>query len=144
MDEHAGGGLRGELVVKSPLRVGALAAPKSKVSIKARRPQAGKARWIASLSAAAAMVVGVGTLSAIFVDYLADRALARAVESPSPAANPIVAKAVEAEATAKVAALAPDAAQDGAAVAPPATEVVAALPDPELVEKVAVGPEHAV
>jgi hypothetical protein len=144
MDEHAGGGLRGELVVKSPLRVGALAAPKSKVSIKARRPQAGKGRWIASLSAAAAMVVGVGTLSAIFVDYLADRALARAVDSPPPAANPIVAKAVQAEAAAKVAALAPDAAQDGAAVAPPATEVVAALPDPELVKKVAVGPEHAV
>ena len=114
MDEHAGGGLRGELVVKSPLRVGALAAPKSKVPNKASRPQAGKARWIASLSAAAAMVVGVGALSAIFVDYLADRALARAVDSPPPAANPIVAKAVEAEAAAKVAALAPDAAQDGA------------------------------
>ena len=137
--------MRGEFIVNSPLRVGAVAAPKNKVSNKTKRQQAGKARWIASLSLAAAVVVGVGAASAIFVDYLADRALARAVDSQPAAAKPIVAQAVDAKVADKVAALAPDEAQDSVpAVTPAQTEVVATLPDPSLVQKVAVGPEHAI
>ena len=63
--------------MKSPLRVGAVGAPKSKLQIKTAQPEAGKARRFASLSAAAAIVVGIGAASALFVDYLADRALAQ-------------------------------------------------------------------
>ena len=122
-----------------------MAAPKRQVPRQDRAGRrAGKARRIASLSAAAAMVVGVGAASAIFVDYLADRALARAAETPATVVNPVVAKAAEAEAAAKVAALAPDAAQDGAPVKPPETEIAAATPDPAAIAKVAIGPEHAI
>jgi hypothetical protein len=128
--------------VKSPLRVGAAAAPKSKFPVESSRSQNGKARWIASLSAAAAMVVCVGAASAIFVDYLADRALARTADSPAPVVvKPAVAKAVEAAAETKVAALAPAVSQP---VEPPKAEIAAARLDPEAVAKVAVGPEHAI
>jgi hypothetical protein len=128
--------------VKSPLRVGAAAAPKSKFPIKSSRPQNGKARWIASLSAAAAMVVGVGAASAIFVDYLADRALARTADAPAPVVvKPVAAKALEAAAETKVAALAPAVSKP---VEPPKAEIAAATLDPEAVAKVAVGPEHAI
>jgi hypothetical protein len=128
--------------VKSPLRVGAAAAPKSKFPVKSSQPQNGKARWIASLSAAAAMVVCVGAASAIFVDYLADRALARTADAPAPVVvKPVVAKAVEAAAETKVAALAPAVSQP---VEPPKAAIAAARFDPEAVAKVAVGPEHAI
>ena len=99
------------------------------------RPQTGKARRIASLSAAAAMVVGIGAASAIFVDYLADRALARP-RMPAPVAvKPVVAKAAEAAAETKVAALAP-AVASGQPVEPPKAEIAAATPDPAAVAKV--------
>ena len=58
--------------MKSPLRVGAVAAPKRQSPDRSGQPPTGKARRIASLSAAAAIVVGVGAASALFVDYLAD------------------------------------------------------------------------
>ena len=65
--------------------------------------------------------------------------------SQPAAAKPIVAQAVDAEVADKVAALAPDDVQDSVpAVTPAQTEVVATLPDPSLVQKVAVGPEHAI
>jgi hypothetical protein len=130
--------------VKSPLRVGAVAAPKRQFPFNSSRPQSGKARRIASLSAAAAMVVCIGAASAIFVDYLADRALARASEAPAPVVvKPVVAKAIEASAETKVAALAP-ATASSQPVEPPKTEIAAATLDPEAVAKVAVGPEHAI
>ena len=98
-----------------------------------------------SLSVAAAMVVGVGTASAVFVDYLADRALARAADAPPPVATkPLVAKALEAEAGVKVAALAPDA---GAGQRPGGFAARDRSPrDPAGPEssRVAVGPEHAI
>ena len=81
--------------MKSPLKVGAVRAPKNKLQARADRSETGKARRIASLSAAAAIVVGIGAASAVFVDYLADRALARAVEAPATV-KPVVAKAAEA------------------------------------------------
>jgi uncharacterized protein YraI len=126
--------------------LGAVAAPRTKVPTKAERRPAGKARWIATLSVAVATVAGVGTASAVFVDYLADRAVARAGDAPPPVATkPLVAKALETEAAVKVAALAPEAEQDsGPAVPPPEAEVVPTLPDPKLVKQVAVGPEHAI
>lgn len=128
--------------MKSPLRVGAVAAPKNKLQSRAERSDTGKARRIASLSAAAAMVVTVGAASAFFVDYLADRALARAAEAPV-AVKPVVAKALEASAETKVAALAP-APASSRPVAPPKTEIAVAALDPAAVAKVAVGPEHAI
>ncbi|MEP9388970.1 SH3 domain-containing protein [Mesorhizobium sp. KR9-304] len=131
--------------MKSPLRVGATAAPKSQFPIKSSRPESGKARRFARLSAAAAMVLGVGAASAIFVDYLADRALARAADVPAV----VVAEAVEAPAGTKVAALASEPAPVPAIAAsqpvePPKVEIAAAPPDPVAVAKVAVGPEHAI
>jgi hypothetical protein len=111
----------------------------------AERPKTGKARSIASLSAAAAIVIGVGAASAFFVDYLADRA--RAAEAPVTV-KPVVAKALETSAEAKVAALAPDeiVATPSLPVEPPKAEIEAEAPDPAAVAKVAaqVGPEHAI
>lgn len=135
--------------MKSPLRVGAVAAPKRQFFRRSGQPQSGRARRIASLSAAAAMVVGVGAASAIFVDYLADRAMARAAEAPV-AAKPVLAKAGEADAEQKVAALAPDMSvpvpAEAEPTAPPAAPIEVSAPDPEAVAKVAahVGPEHAI
>jgi hypothetical protein len=132
--------------VKSPLRVGAVRAPKIKFPTRAERPETGKARRVASVSAVAAMVLGVGAASAFFVDYLADRALARAAETPV-AAKPLVAKAVETSAETKVAALAPAPAPSQPSsqpVEPPKAEIAVVAPDPAAVAKVAVGPEHAI
>lgn len=134
--------MRGEFVVKVPLRVGAFAAPKSHFPINSGRPKTGKARRVASFSAAAAMVVCVGAASAVFVDYLADRA--RAADGPVTV-RPMVAKAVETAADAKIALAA--AAPGPEAAAPPAqAPIEAPLPDPAAMAKVAaaVGPEHAV
>lgn len=128
--------------MKSPLRVGAVAAPKNKLQSRADRSETGKARRVASLAAAAAIVVGVGVASAFFVDYLADRALARGADV-SVAVKPVVAKAIEASAETKVAALAPAAAASQS-VEPPKTEIAVAALDPAAVAKVAVGPEHAI
>ncbi|HEY6633417.1 MAG TPA: SH3 domain-containing protein [Rhizobiaceae bacterium] len=140
--------------MKSPLGIGVVRAPKINVATLARRPEAGKAKRIAGLSAAAAVVLGVGTASAFFVDYLADRALARAAEAPvavKPVAvkpvvvKPVVAKAVGASAGTKVAALAfAPAPASSQPVKPPKTEIAAATPDPAALAKVAVGPEHAI
>ena len=128
--------------MKSPLRVGAFAAPKIKFPTRADRAETGKALRIASLSAAVAFVVGVGAASALFVDYLADRALARGVDTTVPV-KPVVAKAVDASAETKVAALAPTPASSQP-VEPPKTEIAVAALDPAAVAKVAVGPEHAI
>lgn len=133
--------------MKSPLRVGAVAAPKRQSPETFGQPQSGKARRIVSLSAATVMLVGVGAASAIFVDYLADRALARAAEAPV-AVKPVVAKAVEASAENKLAALAPDLLmpeiQKETPAEPPAAPIEVHAPDPEAVAKIAVGPEHAI
>lgn len=131
--------------MKSPLRVGAVAAPKTKLQVKANRAETGKARRIANLSAAAAIVLGFGAASALFVDYLADRALARGADTPVTV-KPVVAKAVEASAETKVAALTPrPAAASSQPVEPPKAEIEAEAPDPAAVAKVtAVGPEHAI
>lgn len=135
--------------MKSPLRVGAFAAPKRQSPKHLSRPQSGQASRIARLSAAAAMVVGVGAASAIFVDYLADRALARSAETPV-AVKPVVAKAVKAGAESKVAALAPDLLMPELATEapkePPSVPIEVQAPDPQAVAKVAaaVGPEHAI
>lgn len=129
--------------MKSPLRVGAVAAPKRQFPFKPSQPQNGKARRIASLSAVVAIVLGVGAASAIFVDYLADRALARAAEAPA-IVKPVVAKAVVPEA-AKVAALVPQP-EAAPAVQPAETQVAALTPDAAAIARVAVkvGPEHAI
>jgi hypothetical protein len=130
--------------VKSPLRVGVANAPKTKLRI-AALPLSGRAKRIANLSAAVAMVVGIGAATAIFVDYLADRALARGVETP--AARPVVAKAVETAAAAKVASLVPGPAPEPIVEAeqPAPAPIEARLPDATEIAKVAaVGPEHAI
>ncbi len=135
--------------MKSPLRIGAVAAPKRQFLNGSSQPSTGKARRIASLSAAAAMVVGVGAASALFVDYLADRALAREAEAPATVkaatVDPVMAKAVEAAADTKVAALlAKPAAAPGETVQPPKAEIAVQAPDPAAIAKVAIGPEHAI
>ncbi len=130
--------------MKSPLRIGARHAPKTKIQALADRSETGKARRFASLSAAAAIVVGVGAASALFVDYLADRALARTAEAPATV-KPVMAKAVETSAETKVAAIAPAvAAPANQPVQPPKAEIAVAAPDPAALAKVAVGPEHAI
>lgn len=135
--------------MKSPLSVGAVRAPKTKLLTSADGPETGKARRIAKLSAAAAIVVGVGAASALFVNYLADRALARTADAPVTV-KPMVAKAVAAPAVkspaeTKIAALAPaPAPAPSQPVAPPKAEIAVATPDPAAVAKVAVGPEHAI
>ena len=134
--------------MKSPLRVGAVAAPKRQFLNRSSQPSTGKARRIASLSAAAAIVVGVGAASALFVDYLADRALAREAEAPvtvKPAAvKPVMAKAVETTVETKVAALARPATAPGETGQPPKAEIAVQAPDPAAIAKVAIGPEHAI
>jgi len=155
MDERAGGGLRGESVVNTPLRVGAASAPKTKLRIAAAPSLSGRARRVLDISAAAAMVVAIGAASAIFVDYLADRALARGTEAP---AGPVVAKVAEPVATAEPApkpapALAPALAPTAAATPAPTSEPVQPMPAPiearlpdatEIATVAAVGPEHAI
>jgi hypothetical protein len=93
-------------------------------------------------------VVGVGAASALFVDYLADRALAREAEAPvtvkPAAAKPVMAKAVETAVETKVAALARPATAPGETVQPPKAEIAVQAPDPAAIAKVAIGPEHAI
>jgi hypothetical protein len=133
--------------VKSPLRVGAANAPKTKLRIAAAPPLSGRAKRIANLSAAVAIVVGIGASTAIFVDYLADRALARGVETP---AKPVVAKVVEPAvvepaAPAQVASLAPQPAPEPEATPLAPAPIEARLPDAtEIATVAAVGPEHAI
>lgn len=132
--------------MKSPLRVGAVSASKIKFRARAERPETGKARRIARLSAAAAVMVGVGVASALFVDYLADRALARGADAPATV-KPVVAEALDVSAETKVAALQPAPASSQPSsqpVEPPKVEIAVAAPDPAAVAKVAVGPEHAI
>ncbi len=138
MSERAGGGLRGEFVVTVPLRVGAARAPKKRFPVPSVPPLSGKGRRIAGLSAAAAVVVGVGAATAFFVDYLADRALARSAEAPV-VVKPVVAKAVDTSLAAKVASIAAP-----VATAPAAEPIAAAKPDAAAIAKVAIGPEHAI
>lgn len=133
--------------MKSPLRVGAANAPKTSLRVAAAPPLSGRATRIANLSAAAAMVVGIGAASAIFVDYLADRALARGVEA---AASPVVAKAVEPAPAIQIASLAPEPAPEppepvAEAAQPIPAPIEARLPDAiEIATVAAVGPEHAI
>jgi len=144
MDRHAGGGLAWRSVVKSPLRVGAANAPKARLRIAAAPPLSGRATRIANLSAAAAIVVGIGASTAIFVDYLADRALARGVEAP---AKPVAARTIEPAAATQVAALTPEPAPapKSAAAQPIEAPIAARMPDAsEIATVAAVGPEHAI
>jgi len=146
MDKRAGGDLRGESVVKNPLRVGAASAPKTSLRVATAPPLSGRAKRIANLSAAVAMVVGIGAASAIFVDYLADRALARGVETP---ASPVVAKVVEPAAATQVASMAPETTPGPAPVPeaemPMPAPIEARMPDAtEIASVAAVGPEHAI
>ena len=137
----------------------------------AGRLDAVKARRVAKFSAAAAMVLGIGASSALFVDYLADRALARngSVLEVEPLVAAAVAEAAsisavnEAQASSASDAAAnptprhePPAAttaaqadiQHAAAAAEPApmkpVPIEAVLPDAAAIAKVAVGPEHAI
>jgi hypothetical protein len=127
----------------SPLRLGARRSPESRLPINSELREAGKARRIASLSAAAAVVVGVATASALFVDYLADRALARSSDAPATV-KPVAAKPVQPVAETKVASVAPQAAQPSQPVEPPKVAIAVEAPDPAAIAKVAVGPEHAI
>lgn len=135
--------------MKSPLKIGAVRAPKNRLLFKAGRIESDKARRIASLSAASAIVIGVAAGSALFVDYLADRALARTADVPATA-KPVVTTKVDTAATATVAAVASPASNAsaqpvGAVIQPQAEPIEAKLPDPEAIAKVAaVGPEHAI
>jgi len=132
--------------VKNPLRVGAASAPKTSLRVATAPPLSGRAKRIANLSAAVAMVVGIGAASAIFVDYLADRALARGVETP---ASPVVAKVVEPAAATQVASMAPETTPGPAPVPeaemPMPAPIEARMPDAtEIASVAAVGPEHAI
>lgn len=135
--------------MKSPLKIGAVRAPKNRLLFKAGRIESDKARRIASLSAASAIVIGVAAGSALFVDYLADRALARTADVPATA-KPVVTTSVDTAVTATVAAVAPAASTApaqpaGAVIQPQAEPIEAKLPDPEAIAKIAaVGPEHAI
>lgn len=130
--------------MKIPLRAGAAFAPKRQFPIHMGQPQAGKARRVAGLSAAAAVVLGVGAASAFFVDYLADRALARSADAPI-VVKPVVEAAAKTAPQAKVAALAPAPPTETPAP-PPAAPIEVEAPDPAALAKVAaaVGPEHAI
>lgn len=144
MNERAGGGLRGEFVVKVPLRIGRVRRPQNQIPLNPAQPRTGKAGRIAGLSAAAAVVLGVGAASALFVDYLADRALARTADEPV-SVKPLVAAAVETAAEAKVASIASQPAKPAPiAKEPAAAPIEAAMPEPEAIAKVAIGPEHAI
>ncbi|MBL8577028.1 MAG: SH3 domain-containing protein [Mesorhizobium sp.] len=136
--------------MKSPLKIGAVRAPKNRLLFKADRIESGKARRIASLSAAGAMVIGVAAGSAFFVDYLVDRALARTADVPATV-KPVVTASVDTSATATVASAAaasvatPPAQPASSVVQPQAEPIEAKLPDAEAIAKVAaVGPEHAI
>ncbi|MCX7305146.1 MAG: SH3 domain-containing protein [Hyphomicrobiales bacterium] len=133
--------------MKNPVRVGAAIAPKTRLPIAAARPDTGRARRIANLSAAAALMLGIGAASAVFVDYLADRALAR--NAHAPAARPVVAKAVETSTDAppatEVASLAPEIMTDAPEEQPDPAPIEARLsPTAAVAEVPAAGPEHAI
>lgn len=138
--------------MKSPLKIGALVAPKNRLLAKAGRIDTGQARRVAGLSAAGAVVLGVATGSALFVDYLAERA--RAGEA-AIALKPVVTKSVDPSPEAVVASAAPVLAKAvPSQPAPAEPELVpsqlqpepiqARLPDAAAVARVAVGAEHAV
>ena len=67
--------------MRNPLRLGHPRAPEIAGQPRPLLPVTHKTRRIAALSTACAVVVGVGAGSALFVDYLADRALARAADT---------------------------------------------------------------
>jgi hypothetical protein len=77
--------------VKNPLKLVSRRAPKiPTLAIPALPAVPLRTRRIAALSTACAVVVSVGAGSAMFVDYLADRAMARAADSaPAPAIRQI-------------------------------------------------------
>ncbi len=137
--------------MKSPLKIGAVRVPKNRLLFNVGRIESGKARRIASLSAAGAIVVGVAAGSALFVDYLADRALARTADAPAATVKQIITGSVDASAPATMtaassapAAVAP-AQPSGAVIQPQPEPIEATLPDAEAIAKVAaVGPEHAI
>lgn len=144
--------------MKSALSVGAARAPEPQIATEATPATAGKARRIAGLSAAAAVIVGVGAASALFVDYLADRAMART--SDPVVVKPAVTDTVDITTQHKVASASLTAAEkaipstipaaallEAAPSAPAKPEpapIIATLPDAAAIAKVAVGPEHAV
>ena len=76
--------MRGVLDVRSPLKLGHPRAPKSPKPARPARPLlpvTPKTRRIAAVSTVCAVIVSVGAGSALFVDYLADRAMARAANT---------------------------------------------------------------
>lgn len=97
---------------------------------------------MAKFSAATTIVVGVGTASALFVDYLAGRALARTSDGPlviSSAAADEIAISEETHVASIVPASSPP---TSAPAVPPPAPIEAQLPDPEAIARVAVpGPD---
>ena len=119
--------------MKNPLKLASRRAPKMPtMAISALPTVPPRTRRIAALSTACAVVVGVGAGSAMFVDYLADRAMARAADAAPEkvvreiriASNDSVASDASAESDNQV-----------PAVRPP--EIVAKIP-------IIAAPEHAI
>lgn len=143
-----------------PLRTRTGLWPGSKFRSAIGRVDAVKTRRVAKISAAAAMVLGVGTASALFVDYLADRAVSRS--SSVLAVEPLVTEAVAETVSVSPVAEAPaspipdepvsPAIQASAQSSTPVAEaappkpmpIEAVLPDAAAIAKVAIGPEHAI
>jgi hypothetical protein len=148
----------------SPLRTRAGLWSGEKFRSAADRLAAAKARRVAKISAAAVMVLGVGTASAFFVDYLADRAISRtsSILEVEPLVTAAVAEAAsisavtEAEAApipqepaapaveANVKASAQPVSTSAEPAPPKPMPIEAVLPDAAAIAKVAVGPEHAI
>jgi hypothetical protein len=100
--------------VKSPLRVGAAHAPWKSRPKKVSGSTSGRIWRGVGFATAVAAVIGVGTASAMFVDYLADRALMRTAKAPkAPAVQTevaaVVAKPIVRQGRPAVAAAAPSA-----------------------------------
>lgn len=116
----------------------------------------GKVRRIVSLSAATAIVIGVGAGSAVFMDYLADRAQARSTADGPVHVKPVVAEAAvpapappvsPAEpAQAKAEPIKAEPVKPAKPVMPAQERIEATTPDAAAIAKVAanVGPEHAI
>lgn len=119
--------------MKNPLKLVSRRAPKMPaMAIPALPTVPPRTRRIAALSTACAVVVGVGAGSAMFVDYLADRAMARAADAAPE-------KVVREIRIASNDSVASDASADSDRQAP-------AVRPPEIVAKIPViaAPEHAI
>lgn len=133
--------------VKVPFRVGALRAPridfpKSPAWLKSPKfpdwLRRHAMRKSAGIAGAVVLVAGAGVGSALFVDYLADRAVARAVASPHSQAAPVAAPAAPEVAKAAPAGPAEPKRVDTAPVAPAAAE-----PRPVETTRIAAAPAES-